>query len=83
MFWYYRVIHRFLQLLSLPSSTLFAMMSVSAGSPINLLILCIVLVFFLPVSNAAQQQPLRAATAPKRVAVVGRLFLICLDGPYV
>ncbi|KAJ5211816.1 Prenylcysteine oxidase [Penicillium cinerascens] len=46
-------------------------MSVSAGSPINLCILYTVLAFFLPFSNAAQQQPLRTATAPKRVAVIG------------
>ncbi|KAJ5290350.1 acetamidase [Penicillium atrosanguineum] len=45
-------------------------MSVSAGRPINVWLLYI-LAFLLPFSDAAQQQPLRTSTAPKRVAVIG------------
>ncbi|KAJ5683933.1 Prenylcysteine oxidase [Penicillium maclennaniae] len=45
-------------------------MSVSAGRPMKILFLYI-LAFILPFSNAAQQQPLRTSTTPKRVAVIG------------
>ncbi|KAJ6115715.1 Prenylcysteine oxidase [Penicillium sp. IBT 18751x] len=45
-------------------------MSVSAGRPMKIWFLCI-LAFILPFSNAAQQQPLRTSTTPKRVAVIG------------
>jgi predicted NAD-dependent protein-ADP-ribosyltransferase YbiA (DUF1768 family) len=56
-------------------------MSVPAGSPINVWIFYI-LAFFLTFSNAAQQQALRAATVPKRVAVIGRQFSMSSGGPY-
>lgn len=48
-------------------------MSVSAGSPINMWLLCIVFTF-CALAHAAQQQPLRGAgdVSPKRVAVIGR-----------
>lgn len=48
-------------------------MSVSAGRPINMWFLY-VLAVILPFCNAAQQQPLRTSTAPKRVAVIGKAF---------